>query len=267
MKNVLLTLILLIGGLQMAVAQTCVPDTTLADSIIVAPLPYQDTIPGSGIMDTACVNSYYETVIQFQIPTSVELGGFNIPINSVDVATEGAIKGAPEGFDYVCNPPNCVFQSDTVGCIVLYGTPDVGAEGEYDLTIDITIRSAIDAGMTLPDGQLVNGNYFLYVQQEGSPNCFTVGTRDLLDDEIALSNVPNPFGSYTEIRVSSLISGNFSFEVFNLMGQRVHQRSVFINEGANFIPFDGSDLSNGMYQYVLRNQRGLVSGKMMISRQ
>jgi hypothetical protein len=267
MKNVLLILILLVGYIQLAEAQSCIPDTTLADSVLVFPLPFQEGVEGTGIMDTACVNTYFETVIQFQIPAEYNSPFGVVPINSVDLPTEGAVLNVPAGFDYVCNPPNCMFEKDSTGCIVLYGTPDVGAEGVYDLKVSIVIRSLVDLPLTLPDGALVTGNYFLHVQEEGSPGCQPLATRELLDDYLTLSNVPNPFGDYTEIRVSSLLTGNFSFEVFNMLGQSVHRRSVHLMEGANFIPFDGSQLSNGMYQYVLSNQRGMVSGKMMISRQ
>jgi hypothetical protein len=267
MKNILLILIFIAGIASLGQAQNCTPNTELPDSVIVSPQPYQDTIPGSGIMDTACVNSYFETVLQFQIPEEVALGGFNVPITSVDLATEGAVKNAPAGFDYVCNPPNCVFESDTVGCIVLYGTPVAGSEGEYDLQVDITIRSAFDVDMTLPDGTIVTGNYFLNVRSEGFENCAVPNAvNDYLQQYISLSNAPNPFGDYTEIRVNSEISGAFSFEVYDLLGRQVHRRTVRLLEGPNYIPFESNNLSNGMYQYVLRNRQGMVSGKMLLSR-
>lgn len=250
-------------------AQTCVPDTTLADTVIVSPLPYQEDVPGSGIMDTACVNTYFETVLQFQVPEEIAVGTFSVPINSVDLATEGAIEGAPMGFDYVCNPPNCIFQADTVGCIVLYGSPQAGAENVYDLKVNVTIRTQGfgDLNYKLPDGTLAEGNYLLTVKPEGSENCaMPNAVNDYLQQYIKLSNVPNPFGDYTEIRVNSEISGRFSFEVYNLLGQQVHQRNVRLLEGPNYIPFQSDNLSNGMYQYVLRNQQGVVSGKMLLSR-
>lgn len=269
MKNFLLILIMMAAAITFGQAQTCIPDTTLADSVIVYPLPFQEDMPGTGIMDTACVNSYFETVLQFQVPESFALGPVTVPINSIDMATEGAVKGVPAGFDYVCNPPNCVFESDTTGCIVLYGTPAAGAENVYDLKVDVTIRTQGfgDLNYTLPDGTLVTGNYFLTVKPEGSENCtIPNGTNDILQQYITLRNVPNPFGDYTEIRVTSEISGPFSFEVYNLLGQQVHRRSVRLLEGPNYIPFESNNLSNGMYQYVLRNQQGVVSGKMLLSR-
>lgn len=268
MKNVLLILILMTGTIISLQGQTCTPNTELPDSVIVSPLPYQDTIPNSGIMDTACVNTYYETVLQFQIPEEVEIPGVaTLPVTSVDVATEGAILNVPAGFDYVCNPPNCIFESDTVGCIVLYGTPMAGSEGEYDLKIDVVIRSLIDAPFTLPDGNIVAGNYFLNVKPEGSANCaMPNAVNDYLQQYIKLSNVPNPFGDYTEIRVTSEISGRFSFEVYNTLGQQVRQETIRLVEGPNYIPFESNNLSNGMYHYVLRNQEGAVSGKMLLSR-
>ncbi|PHN01346.1 T9SS type A sorting domain-containing protein [Flavilitoribacter nigricans] len=267
MKNILLILICVVIAFNLGRSQTCIPDNNLPDSVIVSPIPYQDTIPGSGIMDTACVNSYFETVLQFQVPSSVTISSINVPIQSVDLATEGAVKGAPAGFDYVCNPPNCVFESDTTGCILLYGTPAAGSEGLYPLSVDIVIRSAIDFPLTLPDGTIVTGSYAVAVKPEGSENCtIPNATNDYLQQYISLSNVPNPFGDYTEIRVTSEISGPFSFEVYNMLGQQVHRRSVRLLEGPNYIPFESNNLSNGMYQYVLRNQQGVISGKMLLSR-
>lgn len=269
MKNILLLLILIAGMINFSQAQTCNPDLTLPDSIIVFPLPYQDTIPGTGIMDTACVNAYFETVIQFQVPEEIPTPLGTFPIDSIDLATEGAVLNAPTGFDYVCNPPNCVFKKDSTGCIVIFGTAEPGSEGEYDLMVDIVIRSPLFPmlPLTLPNPAIVPGNYFLTVKPEGSENCTVVSsTRDYLGQFITLSNVPNPFGDYTEIRVSSLISGDFSFEVYNLLGQQVHRRSVQLFEGPNFIPFESENLSNGMYHYVLSNREGAVSGKMLLSR-
>jgi len=272
MKNILLFLFFLGVCLPFAQAQiSCEPDTTLADSIVVYPLPYVEGVEGTGITDTACVNSDFATVIQLKIPPSFDFQGTSVPLISVDMATEGAIADVPPSMDYVCNPPNCVFPKDSTGCLVLFGKAVAGEEGEYDLKVNVTIR--IDLGgsfgleYTLPDGVLTTGNYYLNVKPEGSENCTIVSSvSDYLQESISLRNVPNPFGDYTEIRVSSLVSGDFSFEVYNLLGQRVHNRKVRLNEGANFIPFDGSRLSNGMYQYVLRNKQGIVSGKMMLSR-
>lgn len=266
MKNFLLILILILAGFATAGAQNCEPDKTLPDSVIVFPLPYQDSVAGTGIMDTACVNTDFQTVIQFKIPESFNFNGTAIPLNSVDLAAEGAVLGVPAGFDYVCNPPNCVFKKDSVGCIVLFGNAQPGSEAVYDLKVSVTIRSLIDVPYVLPDGQVVTGNYYLHVKPEGSANCSVVGTTDLLQDYINLSNVPNPFADYTEIRVASQLSGDFSFEVYNLLGQQVQRRVVRLYEGPNYIPFDGSNLSAGMYQYVLRNRQGMVSGKMMINR-
>lgn len=266
MRKALLFFVFLGVCLQTSLAQSCIPDTTLPDSVIVFPLPFREDVDSTGIMDTACVNTYFETVIHFQIPSEVTTQIGTFPIDSVELATEGAVNNAPAGFDYICNPPNCVFKKDTTGCIVLFGTPEAGAEGVYDLTVDVTIRSVIDLPLTLPDQVIVEGNYFLTVKEEGAANCTTVSARESLQDFIQLQNVPNPFGDYTEIRVSSQLSGAFTFEVFNVMGQRVHQRALRLHEGPNFIPFDSRKLANGMYVYTIRNREGYVSGRMLLSR-
>ncbi len=266
MKKILLCLTVLFTFAGAVSGQTCTPDLTLPDTVIVFPLPYQDTVPGSGIMDTACVGLPFETVIQFKIPPQVVTQFGTFPINSVDLPTEGAVLNIPASMDYVCNPPNCVFKKDSTGCIVLFGTPQAGEENVYDLKVNVTIRSVLDLPFTLPDGLIAVGNYYLHIKPEGFPNCSTTGTSEPESSGLTAYNRPNPLNDFTEIVVNARDGGPFNFVVTDLLGRPLHREAVQIFPGENIISYDATDLPAGFYLYTLENGKAYTSGKMLVNR-
>ncbi len=249
-------------------AQTCEPDPNLPDSVIVAPLPYTAENPELGIQDTACANGYFETYIYMNIPNQVDVFGNPVPLDSVTMAASGGISDLPASLSYNCNPPNCVFQADSSGCIVVYGTPSEEEVDMYDLKVNVTIyASGLSLDRALPDQTLVSGNYFFFVQPEGSANCTIVsGVDDANPIAFSMYNQPNPFADYTEIVVDSKLNGDFQLIVQDMVG-KVHQRSnVDLREGTNTISFNGSQLADGMYIYTITNGRSSISEKMILNR-
>lgn len=247
-------------------AQDCQPDETVPDSVVVSPLPHHpDTNPDGGIPDTACVGGYYELVFTFNVPEIYEFSGIPLPINSVDVAPNNGINNLPASMSYVCNPPNCQFQANEKGCLVIYGTPTAEDEGVHDLTISVTIRSAIDIPLTLPGDLQEGATYTLHVREPGFENCL-VGTQQQFASEFGLRNQPNPFGSFTQVVVDAQRSGNYIFFVTDLLGRRLHEQPVNLFEGENTLDFDGSQLPDGLYLYGITNGRAYATGKMVVKR-
>ena len=251
-------------------AQSCVPDELFRDSAVgVYPLPFTEDRPDGGIDLPACINEPYEFVITVKVPPNVTVSGFQLEIDSVTVATTGAVLNLPEGMSYACNPPTCVLvPEDTLSCIVLFGTPtnpeDVGVK---DIMVNATVHTnIISQPIVLPDntGQFpgADGNYFLDVREEGA--CTVTSTRDYLKEQISLVNTPNPFGCETVIEVTSLSKEELTFEVFDLVGQRIHSEKLTVLAGTNRIPFDGSQLENGIYNYSFSNGQSRVSSKMVV---
>ncbi|GJM35305.1 MAG: hypothetical protein DHS20C18_43060 [Saprospiraceae bacterium] len=249
-------------------AQSCQPDPSIPDSIIVAPLPYTNENPELGIQDTACANGYFETLIFMNIPNTIVVFGNEVPLDSVSMASSGGISDLPASLSYACNPPNCVFEADSSGCIVIYGTPSEGEIGMYDLKVNVTIHAGgLMLDRALPDQVIVNGNYFFFVQAEGSPNCTIVSGIDE-ENPIAFSlyNQPNPFTDFTEIKLDSRVNGNFQLIVQDLVGKTYHRAPINLQEGQNTITFDGSQLANGMYIYTITDGKSSISEKMILSR-
>ena len=122
--------------------------------------------------------------------------------------------------------------------------------------------------VTLPDPLFpqADGNYYLEVIDEGSPDCFVDSADDLLAESFSIRNLPNPFSNHTYVEIVAEYSDDLIFRVFDLVGNEVHREVISINEGLNNHEFDGSRLANGIYMYTLEKDGALVSDKMIINR-
>jgi hypothetical protein len=265
MKKLFFFLFLGVFSLQLN-AQVCVPDDTLPDSIVISPLPFLPDSIGTGIMDTACVNSYYETTLYFNIPNTIEVFGTEVPLSSVSMAQTGAVVDLPASYEYTCNPPNCMFEADSSGCISIYGTGTAEDEGIHDLKVAVTIvAGGFSLDRELPDGILVSGNYYFHVKPEGSENCTIIdGINDPIVDNFAVSNSPNPFYSTTDVKIDSKVSGTYDLTVQDMIGNVLQRSKLNIYEGENTFTFDGSSLPAGMYIYTISDGQQSVSNKMLI---
>jgi hypothetical protein len=268
-KTVLLLCAVACAGLLRA--QTCVLDSTILDAeefTYVVPALWT---PDSPFINTkpACLTEYYEMSVTFNIPDTISnlptLPGVEIPINNISIATSGAITNIPAGLSYLCSPPNCVFPKNTLGCLLIYGTPT----GPID-TIDLNIKVKISTPLVIIPIELnfpsqIDPDFHFYLMVRGAGECAS-GTDDLSGQISSVKNVPNPFGDRTLINVESNVSGDFNFEVFDLTGQRVHSQSVRVFTGFNQFTFEAGNLPNGAYFFTFGNAEGRVTRKMVIAR-
>jgi hypothetical protein len=251
----------------------CVPDILYQDSIFgVYPPPLNmDTNPDGGIPTQACLNSSYYFTWTVKIPETITIGGFAFPIDSIQVEETGAIGNLPPGMEYSLNPTGGIFKpADSLACITIFGSPTM--EGTYDLKITLKIYSPLSPTgpqtFTLPDPTFpeTDGNYFLNVLPEGSPDCFIVASDDLLAESFSIRNLPNPFSDYTNIEIVAERSEELIFRVFDLVGNEIHRETISVTQGINNHEFDGGRLANGIYMYTIEKDGALVSEKMIINR-
>ena len=267
MKRIfLLSFVLLIISSLSITAQVCTPDNTLPDSVAVAPLPFTEENPDRGIADTACVNVPYETFFQINLPPSVVVFGNEVALNSATIPMTGGVQNLPASMTYDCNPPNCVFTSDTTGCIRVYGTATVEEIGVHDLMISTTLDIGIPYNTTLPDDNLAPGNYFMHVKPEGSENCATVAAYEVVEKAFEMRMQPNPASDYAEIFVNLPSTGRYNLAVYNAQGSLAQTRQLGLLEGENYIDFDASRLPVGLYIFVIDNGQQAASGRLLIQR-
>ncbi len=258
----------LLAGL-LSTAQTCVRDSSLLmDTLFISPRPYTAAYPVYAL-SAACIGQPYNQSVTIKIPATYTFQGIPINITNASIATTNAITGLPTGISYLCNPPNCVFNANTLGCILLYGTPTNPAQAPD--TLDLKIKANISGTVfgspaNIPidfPGPIAPGNYYLRMFSSG--NCLTAA-YDFGSPITSVKNTPNPFDQMTLIEVESAVAGGFHFEVLNLVGQRVHSQMVELSTGTNQFTFDAGKLPNGSYYYSLSNLSGKVSKMLVVSR-
>lgn len=200
--------------------QNCTPlqNWPSADTFAILPIPFSDEYPGSGILDTAYVGGYFETVLQIKVPETFDSPLGPVPVDSFSVS---AINGLPPNFDYVCNPPSCAIPKDSTGCIVIFGTAAQGQKGTYDLSIAGILHGVIDFNFDLPiannEGFLPDGEYSIHIQSAipdaVADNCVdAIDINNLFGAPLNIAQVSLPQNNTNNTSVSDPASGSECFE-------------------------------------------------------
>lgn len=263
MKKVLLFLaVALLPAL--CFAQTCERDSNiLKTGGLLSPAPWSPDSPFYNLK-LACINEPYNQSVTVNVPTSITLNGITVPITSVSIPTTGGIGNYPAGLTYSCDPPNCVFNAGTLGCILMYGTPgaDNPAPDTSDLAITATVATPFGpVPVVFPGNQAApDDHYYLIVRPTGE--CVS-SAAEAGSPFSSVRSLPNPFSQQMIIEVESTQNGAFRFEVFDLLGNRLHSETVNLYEGANQIFYDGSQLPTGTYLYTIGNASGKSLRRMV----
>lgn len=257
-KTLLLSLLCLLTGSLYLNAQTCMRDSSIyGTDTLLSPTTWTPQNMAYNL-DLACIGHAYDQSITFNVPATYQ----NLPLSSVSIATTGAISHLPTGVTYSCDPPNCVFPANSLGCILLYGTPAASNPAPDTLDLGITVSVNFQFGSLPLEFPIGDEHYYMILQTAACP----VGTNDLNGHIASVRNVPNPFTTMTQIEVGSYLAGKFRFEVFDLLGQRVYDDQIRLEEGLNKFSFDAGYLANGSYIYTISNPEGKVSRLMVIAR-
>jgi aminopeptidase N len=97
---------------------------------------------------------------------------------------------------------------------------------------------------------------------------------DLRDPPAVFSvsqNYPNPFNPVTYIDVQLPMDGRVTFEIYNILGEKVHEESLNLSAGYRTLVWRGeTDLgataSSGMYMYRVKYDSQVITRKMILVR-
>ncbi len=249
--------------------EACLPFDVSPDTTFILPEPY-NFVDLDGGLDSTCVGFFYEQILSTLTPSAFPVLGTEIAIDSVSINLEGAIEGLPPGFDYACNPPNCVFQPGELACIVITGTTDeTVAPGDYDLMITLNAFNFLfptGAPIVYPDdiGD-PDESYFINVAAQVDCNIVPVSTT-FLEDNITSFIAPNPTASYTELKVNSKEAMDLQMVLLDVLGKVHVQQSVSVQAGQNIVPLQVQDLAQGMYFMNLTDGNEFISHKLIIEK-
>lgn len=244
----------------------CEPDMMFADSSAgVYPLPFEpDTRPDGGITECAIVGQEYFFNFTIKIDSTFEVAGSDFRVDSLIIKE---VNGLPNGITYGCNPENCSFPGNSISCAAIFGTPtDDNPQGEYELEIVGELYSGgLNFELSFPNPLFGEGKYILSLAGDANdPACATTSTTNPLAEQLSIKNTPNPFHGLTTIEVSSALNGNFTFEVRDLLGQRLHHENIQLQTGQNSFDYEATNLPKGLYLYSISDGVHVVSRKMMV---
>ena len=248
-------------------AQTtvCTPNKLYQDSAVgVYPLPKTTARPDAGINIPACLGTAYSFVFTIKAD-SVPYSGLLIPVDSITVATSGAVKGMPGGLSYACNPPSCSFKKKVLGCVVIRGTPlDTDKIQNYPLVIAgkacVPILGCIDE--SFPSSSFP-GDYSINVLAKGSAKCVTPTQEIQFISGIKV--LPNPASESVQISFNTQKEGEYLFRVVNVLGASVIQNKINLVNGVNDMTLDVSKFTNGLYFYSLSKDNQTISEKFVVN--
>jgi hypothetical protein len=272
-KIILLTFGCLFFTVLNAQTPVCTPDQRYKDSTsVVYPTPFDATLnPKGGIDRPACLGIPYSFVFTLRVPDTFATNALGIPLrlrmDSASIGTTGAISGLPAGITYACNPPNCIFKPKTLGCVVLRGTTTAPI-AVYKLSFKLKAFIELFPGgyeINYPDASIAPGEYNLRVVAATDAACRSSSTFDVT--EIAsMKAAPNPANLATTINIEAVESGDYRFEVTNLVGQSVFNTPLSMQRGLNSFELDTSELPNGIYMYTLSKGNKKLSHKLIVSK-
>ncbi len=265
MKKIYLLVAALISG-TVAFAQC-----TINTSVFLSPTDYSiypDTIVNLPI---GYVASSYVTDLQFNIKpdttvTSPVPGTF--PITQVHI---DSVVGLPAGFSYLPTPSNGIFTTPTAtppgtgyGCVALTGMPTLGQEvggpasnGIYPITVYFTATVVVFT-IPAPQPSTITGYKLRIMPANSVPNIENINFA-------VYQNTPNPSDSKTDFKFSSPNSGNVQFTMYNVLGSKVKEESVFATKGNNHYSIETSSLSTGVYICSFRLGDAVVTRRITVA--
>ena len=204
-----------------------------------------------------------------------EVTGTTAGYNQVN-AYSGGGQGPMGGYELLPNPvPAAQMVYDHVARVVLGGV--IGEPGSLPASVSAGESHSFDFNATIlpdwdfdqievavilmaPDGTSANAKIFNL-----SDVLETSSVKDSYRNELAKVS-PNPFSSVTNVELNLETASNVHMTVFNSTGQLVAERSYGQLSGTQLLPFDGSNLTSGMYIMHIQLDDTLITKKIQLQK-
>jgi hypothetical protein len=181
------------------------------------------------------------------VPADLPLGGALIPLSYVKIANVGILNSTPysllAGLSYQCNPTNCQFVQNSIGCVVITGSTTVPV-GFYPLEVKAVVYSSVPLApplnISFPSASIDTGCYMLQVIEP-------IGINENTSSYVSCK--PNPVSDKATLGFNHYANGTGHLNIINVNGQVVSKSDFTYHPGSNDVAIETSELSNGIYYY------------------
>ncbi len=240
----------------------------------------------------------YNAVINIKTltDTTVTVTGFGNVAAYIEAFRVNGVSGLPAGFTYIPNQTTWT-NLGTVpayisvqGCMSVLATQSAiqniisnnpaGADFPLVVTVDAKINSTdntlanfVLAGKWLSEVTSIPGvqaipvtGYSIKVRPSSSAGCVPLATIEVNNSSFDIQgNFPNPFSGMTEIRYTSANRKEVSFEIRNMVGKQILNRTIKAERGSNSITVNSDQLVPGIYFYTITDGKKSMTRKMIVS--
>ncbi len=266
-KIVILAILIQFAGWSAMQSQDiCVPSESYADSSAgVYPLPYHEILfPDGGIHDTVCIGQPFEFTFTAVLEDSISWMGFSFLLNSLEILPNGVLN-LPAGLQYGCNPPNCVFTANSMGCLKIYGTAtEDNVPGSFDLQLRAKIVVAnglISVIDTLPELLVPGSHYYLPVEPSTSIHCQASGLQSVLPLAAGIRHEPQ--FQRLAISLNEVNLPWIQIDVIDMTG-KVLMTEKEMHPGQIPLTLDISGLGHGLYFCRVHSPFGFSGLKFVV---
>lgn len=229
----------------------CTPNQLYADSIYgVWPDTTENFAPG--VLDV-----FYSDTLNILVPTEAQLIDPELPDVSIDSVELVGIDNLPPGLSVACNSQTgapCTFLTNLVGCGLIEGTPS--AAGTYELTV--TVLAYALSGFVQQEQSFYGYRITISEDNSGMVSVTSIKPMDV-------RAVPNPSVGNTNFLFNLPRAAKARVQVFNLVGEKLWDRSLAGKQGANAVAFDAHELESGVYLYTVEAGGHTYTSRLVVN--
>lgn len=246
MKTSIFTLLFFITGLL--IHSVCFGQCTPGDSISCPDYQSDGEICPETLPDVIVNQLYMEEVTIIAPPEYIldTVSGSSITLHHLEIVD---ITNGPEGMTWDCNAEDDILMVGTYYCFLLEGTPTTIGHYPIKIIIDVYIPGIL-------------GSPPLYIATLTDSTSLSMEVIEdpfgIPEDNNSFNKVeclPNPFKTFFDLSFYSNERKKIDFELFNLLGKKVHTEEFITNTGENHFIYDGSDLPSGIYIYSISDEQ------------
>lgn len=250
MKKTILAAVLVISGAN-AMGQ-CTPNQLYADSIYGVWPDTTENFP-SGVL-----NVFYSDTLNILVPSDAGLVNPNYAGITIDSVALTGVDNLPPGLSVVCNSQTgaaCTFLTSQLGCGLIEGTPTTA--GTYDMTINV-LAYALGGFAQVP--QAFTG-YRITIAEDNAGGLHALAAVK----PTGVRAVPNPAIGSTSFMFDLPRAAKARVQVFNLVGEKLWDRTVAGKQGANTLAFDAAQLESGVYLYTVEAGGHTFTSRLVVN--